>query len=298
MDLTLRQLRYFTATAEAGQVSKAARELNVSQSAITVAVRHVETVVGASLFERHRAGVSLTYEGNLFLENARHILRAYEEALRLPERGSDLNGHLRLATTYTVAGYFLPAMLSRFTQAFPNVRVELVEADRSSIEEGLASGQFDVAVMLTSNIVNEEEVAHETLMRSPRRLWVAAQHPLIEAGRASLGEIAREPYVMLTVDEASNTAQRYWNRSAYRPNTILRTSSVEAVRSMVANGMGVSILSDMVYRPWSLDGRRIEALPVVEPVPTMDVGIAWATNAALSPSVTAFRNFLRLSVVR
>jgi DNA-binding transcriptional LysR family regulator len=99
---------------------------------------------------------------------------------------------------------------------------------------------------------------------------------------------------MLTVDEASNTAQRYWNRTSYRPKTIFRTSSVEAVRSMVANGMGVTILSDMVYRPWSLDGRRVEVISLADRIPTMDVGLAWAANVEQNTAVSAFREFMHV----
>ena len=74
MELSLRQLRYFIAAADAGQVSKAARNLNVSQSVVTTAIRQLEEMVGATLFERHQSGISLTYEGNRFLDHARHII--------------------------------------------------------------------------------------------------------------------------------------------------------------------------------------------------------------------------------
>lgn len=64
---------------------------------------------------------------------------------------------------------------------------------------------------------------------------------------------------------------------------------------MVANGMGVTILSDMVYRPWSLEGQRIETRLVTEPIPSMDVGLAWARNAELSGATRAFRDFMSLT---
>ena len=101
---------------------------------------------------------------------------------------------------------------------------------------------------------------------------------------------------MLTVDEASNTAQRYWNKTPYRPKVIFRTSSVEAVRSMVANGMGVSVLSDMVYRPWSLEGRRVEVVTLADPVPSMDVGLAWALKNKRSRESLAFCEFMHLAL--
>ena len=222
-------------------------------------------------------------------------MAAVDEAVRSPRRlRDDVKGTLRLAMTYTVAGYFLPPYIERFMRAFPGVDLRLTEASRNVIEDGLVSGTFDLAVLLTSNIMDQEGLAYETLLQSRRRLWLSSQHRLLEQPSISLSDVADEPYIMLTVDEASNTAQRYWNRTSYRPKTIFRTSSVEAIRSMVANGMGVTILSDMVYRPWSLDGRRVEVVSTVDRIPTMDVGLAWAANVEQNSAVSAFREFMHV----
>jgi len=294
-DPSIRQMRYFIAVANEGQVSRAAMELNVSQSAVTTAVKHLEEIVGAPLFHRHASGVALTYEGNIFLDHARRIMAAIDEAVRSPRRlRDDVKGTLRLAMTYTVAGYFIPPYIERFMRAFPGVDLRLTEASRNVIEDGLVSGTFDLAVMLTSNIMDQEGISYDTLLQSRRRLWLSSQHPLLEQPSIGLSDVANEPYIMLTVDEASNTAQRYWNRTSYRPKTTFRTSSVEAVRSMVANGMGITILSDMVYRPWSLDGRRVEVVSLADRIPTMDVGLAWATNVDQNTAVSAFREFMHV----
>ncbi len=294
---SIRQIRYFLAVANSGQVSRAAMEINVSQSAVTSAIKSLEEIIGASLFERHSSGVSLTYEGNLFLGHARHIVAAIDEAVRLPNRVREtVKGSIDLAVSYTVAGYFLSSYLARFSRGFTNVRVNLTETDRPNIEEGVIAGKFDLAVMLTSNIINQEDISYDTLLQSRRRLWVNTHHPFMESTEISLQEISSQPYIMLTVDEASNTAQRYWNRTKYRPNTVFRTFSVEAVRSMVANGMGVTILSDMVYRPWSLEGRRVEVVSVSDDIPTMDVGLAWSRSADMSDAAKAFMEFMHLSI--
>ncbi|EPN66140.1 LysR family transcriptional regulator, partial [Pseudomonas syringae pv. actinidiae ICMP 19096] len=71
-------------------------------------------------------------------------------------------------------------------------------------------------------------------------------HPLCQRASVSLADVAREPYILLTVDEAEQSAMRYWELAGQHPNVRVRTSSVEAVRSMVANGSGVAILSDLV----------------------------------------------------
>jgi DNA-binding transcriptional LysR family regulator len=295
MSFSFRQVRYFIAAAELGQISQAAVELNVSQSAVTAAIRQLEDLLGTRLLFRHASGVSLTHEGARFLPQARAIAAAVAEAMRVSGHAAPVEGRVRVGVTYTVAGYFLPPYLARFRRAYPQVTVELREAHRTAIEDGLVRDELDLAVMLTSNLENTDQIAAETLFRSARHLWLPVDHPLQKQERVSLADVAREPYIMLTVDEAAFTAKRYWERTPHQPAIMFQTSSVEAVRSMVAAGMGVTILSDMVYRPWSLDGQRIEKRALAEPVPTMDAGLAWKRDLAMTPAVRAFRDHLGLA---
>ena len=74
---------------------------------------------------------------------------------------------------------------------------------------------------------------------------------------------------------------------------LIRTSSVEAVRSLVATGAGVTVLPDMLYRPWSLEGDRIEARPLAHPMAVLDVGLAWRKGAAQPESLSNFLNAVR-----
>ncbi|WP_175106384.1 LysR family transcriptional regulator [Pararobbsia alpina] len=292
MALTLRQLKYFVATAELGQISQAAIQLTISQSAVTTAIKELEDTLGTQLFSRAASGVVLTHTGRRFLNHAYTILSSVDEAMRIPNLESTLTATLTLAASYTVLGYFLPNHIQRLNTLYPHLTIRLHELNRESIEEGLISGRYDMAVLLTSNVDNPELVL-EPVIHSARRLWLCAQHPLLKQESVTLADVAAEPFVMLTVDEAAVTALRYWSQTPYKPKTLLRTSSVEAVRSMVANGSGVAILSDMVYRPWSLEGRRIETVQLRDPVPPMSVGLAWRRHQEMSPAMYAFREYFR-----
>ena len=296
MAITFRQIRYFIATADAAKLSLAAANLNVSQSAITAAIKALEVELEVRLFDRHSNGVTLTYEGHQFLQHAQNIVAAVSEATRAPRRsGRNVEGTVRVGLTYTVAGYFLPQLLARFARVFPGVTVQMREISRDEIERGIVDGSLDIAVMLVSNLQNAREIDSEVLLRSRRRLWLCADHHLMAREAVSLAEIAEEPYVMLTVDEADRTALRYWEPTPHRPSIFFGTSSVEAVRSLVATGMGITILSDMVYRPWSLEGQRIEVRTVTDHVPTMDVGLAWRRGTNMSPHTRAFYEYLSLT---
>jgi len=296
MTITLKQVRYFIAAVETGQISLAAMEMNISQSAVTAAIQALETQIGARLLDRSAAGVSPTPEGARFLLRARSIEAAVEDAIRSPlASGMAQQGRIRVGVTYTVAGYFLPRYFARFQRLYPGITLDLSERPRVEIEAGLASGDLDLAVMLVSNITDHEELVEETLFRSRRRLWLPVDHPFLKAPEVRLADVAREPYVMLTVDEAHQTAGRYWQKAGLSPQVIFATSSVEAVRSMVAAGTGVTILSDMVYRPWSLEGQRIELRAIGDPVPSMDVGLAWRRGQTLSPPARTFASFMSVA---
>jgi DNA-binding transcriptional LysR family regulator len=297
MSLSLRQIRYFLATAEKGQISLAAASLNVSQSTVTGALQKLESDLGVSLLRRLPCGVELTAEGSRFLTHARNIMAAVTVAQRAPlTEDRALRGVVRVGVTYTVAGYFLPPHYVRFARAYPDIRVELTELPRSAIEQGLRDDTLDLAVMLVSNLQDQAALASEILFRSRRRLWLPVEHPLLFAESVDFADVARLSYVMLTVDEGSQTASRYWRPTGLNPNVIFVTSSVEAVRSMVANGLGVTILSDMVYRRWSLEGQRIEQRNLATSVPSMDVGLAWRNGKKLGAAARAFADFLSLSV--
>ncbi len=294
MSISLKQIRYFVAAAETRQISRAAVELNVSQSAVTTAIQQLEALLGASLLDRTPQGVKVTIEGGRFLPQAKQILSSVAEAIRSPHMtGNRVVGRVRVGVTYTVSGYFLSPHLIRFYANFPGVTLELFEAPRPVLEQAIVDGALDVAVMLVSNLENRNKISSEILKRSPRRLWVAPSHPLTRLDRVSLRDIEPHPYLMLTVDEAKITAMRYWAVSELEPKVIFRTASVEAVRSMVASGLGVTILSDMVYRPWSLDGQRIETRVIDDGVPSMDVGLAWKRDVTPDAAYEAFRDFMR-----
>lgn len=292
MPISLKQIRYFVSTAESGQVSQAAVALSISQSAITTAIKELEADVGARLFTRSQQGMELTAAGKELLFHAYEVLAKIDEMTGISVPGSDLQDTLSVAASYTVIGYYLPHHLERLRRNFPRLEIQLFELNREAIEEGLLANRYDIAVMLTAN-TNNPDLSTETHLSSRRRLWLPARHRLLTLGSVGLKEVAQEPYIMLTVDEAAHTSLKYWGATPYRPSVQLRTSSVEAVRSLVANGQGVAILSDMVHRPWSLEGRRIETISLSDRIPAMDVGLAWKRGAAFTPAMQAFRDYFR-----
>lgn len=280
MQLTLRQFEYFLALAETGQVSKAALQCNVSQSSVTVALRNMEQTLDVPLFVRHSKGMRLTEAGERFVQHARSIGNAVSRAVDdIQATSSEVEGRLRLGVSETISAYLMPAILSTVEQRFPNLEIQVVEQDRASIEQGLLDGDIDLALLIVSNLTQVDDLEYHTMLKSPRRLWTHPDHPLQQMPEVSLRDIADFGYVLLDMDEHVDTMEKYWRRHHLHPKIQFQSKSLEAVRSLVAFQKGVTILSDLVYRPWSLEGRRILRRDVSDAIPTMDIGGVWRKKA-------------------
>lgn len=293
--VTLRQIRYFVAVAEAKKINAAATMVGISPSAITEAIASLEGLTGVALFERLPRGLELTYEGHLLLAHSRNILSAIEAAsAAILHPQSDISGSITLGTTITITSYFIAPFLARFRHTYPNVKIGVVEMQRQDLEKGLLKGEIDLAVMLTSNLNERHRLLSHTLVSSSRRLWLPSQHPLLHRDIVTLADIASLPYIQLLIDDAETSTAEYWARSGYRPNIVMRTESVEAIRSFVANRQGVTILSDMMYRPWSLEGDRIEVREIEADIPMLKTGLVWPRERSLSPESELFLGFCRM----
>lgn len=290
MAFTLRQLQYFIAVAEEGTVSGAAQSLSISQSAVTEAIKELESDLGVTLFERHRRGLTITHKGHQFYRHANRILADVQDARRsfAGEEPAAPPSHLHLGVTSLVAGYVLSDLLARFRRAYPGVEISAIEDNGDYLEHLLIGGELDVAVMVISNLRDRNALQAEIFETSPYRLWLPLGHRLAAADSIELSDIATEPLIMLTVDETEENTGKLLSALGARLNVAFRTRSVEAVRSLVATGAGLALLPDLVYRPWSLEGDRIESRDISGTLPVVQVGMVWRRGSSLPQAARDF----------
>ncbi len=289
MAFTIRQLQYFIAVAEQGTVSGAAQNLSISQSSVTEAIKELERDLGVELFERHPRGLSITHKGHQFLRHATKILADVSDARRtFSEEQSPATGSLQLGVTSLVAGYVLSDLLARYRRAYPAIDLSAIEDNGDYLEHLLVGGELDVAVMVISNLRDRLALQAEILEVSPYRLWLPLGHRLASADIIGLADIAGEPLIMLTLDEIEEATGKLLSALGARPHVAFRTRSVEAVRSLVATGAGIALLPDLVYRPWSLEGDRIESRDISGSLPVVQVGVVWRRGSNLPAAARDF----------
>lgn len=293
--VTLRQFRYFIAVAESGSVASASRMLNLAQSALTKSLAELEAELGSVLFERSSKGMALTAQGHRFLASARKVIASVADALRLHggDATPELTGVLAVGVTSLVAGYYLSELFSRFRRNCPAVEVFVTEDAPRFLEHLLINGELDVAIMVCNALSEPQAMLSETLTRSPNRVWCATNHELTAHDEVTLEQCASFDQIVLEADRIDEVMAGVWARHQLKPRAILRTSSLEAVRSLVGAGMGIAVLPDFLYRPWTLDAEHVEVRRLRDEVPTVDVGLVWRRGSGLKPAATEFIDLAR-----
>lgn len=297
MQISLKQVRYFLAAAETGQFSAAATKAFVTQTAITAAIKELENSLGLKLFLRHHAsGVSLTVDGQKFLHHAYNIAASVNAAIHDPGlMCQEVSGHVRLGATPSMLGSYVVPAIARFTRAYPQIEIEVIELERSILENALLHGEVDIGVLWLINLDKPAAFDMVPLTRSRRQLWLPTSHPLLNKRNISLSDVSAFPSVLYSADETPRNTLLFWRKSGLEPNIRYRVSSVEAVRSLVAQGMGVTIMSDVIYRPFSSEGLRIETRALADGLPSIEIGMAWDIDRPPAGAVEAFKSFMQLT---
>lgn len=292
--ITLKQFRYFLAVSETASVAAAARMINIAQSAMTKSVQELEESLGVRLFERSSRGMVLTQEGHRFQASARKVIAAVAEAGQLARgRVETLTGSLTIGVTSLVAGYYLAELFARFQRSHPSVTVSVVEDSPQFLEHLLINGEVDLAIMVSNALGDPQALVVEVLTSSPNRAWMASNHVLAERPELTLAECAAHPQIVLEADRVESVLSVLWSRHGLHPHVLMRTSSLEAVRSLVGIGAGITLLPDFLYRPWTLDADHIEVRNLRDAVPSIDVGLVWRRGSHSGPIVTEFIELAR-----
>lgn len=293
MSLSIRNIRYFTAVAQSESITGATQTLNISQSAITESIRSLEEDLGIALFDRHARGMTLTHAGHQFLRHCHEIMAAISRARNaLTERPDTVSGTLNIGVTGLMIGYYLPYLLDRYRRVFPNVKVKVLEDRSEFLQDLLVNGEIDAAILIVSNVKDGHALGTETLIQSQWRVWLPVHHELLESKKISLEQLKEHPLIMLKNDAFDEMISALMRKRGGSHHNTMRTTSVEAVRSLVATGAGLTLLPDFIFRPWSLEGDRLEVRPVADELPTVEIGVAWRRGHELND---ATRNFLLIA---
>lgn len=271
INISLRQLEYFAAAAQHGGAARAAEALSVSQPSISKAIADLEALWGETLFvRRHARGLELTAAGHMRHREA-HALLERARALEGP-RTDEESGLLRVGCLATLAPRHLPAMLVRMRERHPRVEIEVHEGDTEALLQMLERGALDTALLYDLGLARPVRLEPVTAF-VPYAL-LPARHTLAERASLPLAALAQEPFILIDLPHSREYFLSLFRQAGATPRIAHATPSIEMVRSLVANGLGVSLLTTRPARDWSYDGKRLACRRLRGPLAAQSVVLA------------------------
>ncbi|MGH9164022.1 MAG: LysR family transcriptional regulator [Acidimicrobiales bacterium] len=295
--MELRQLQYLVAVAEEEHFTRAAERMHVAQPGISQQIRRLEQDLGAPLFDRSGRTVRLTEAGQAFLPHARAALAAADggRAALAALRGL-LRGRLSLGSIPGRPGMDLAGLLAGFHRRYPAVEVSLGEDQPDELLEDLRRGVLDAAIVGLSEPQAPAGITIEVVCIEAMVVVTSAGHPLSGRRRVRIEALEGQPFVTLTRGSAQHRAVEAACTSAgFRPWVAFETSDVNLLTSLVAEGLGVTIIPASVAE--AIDPpSRVHTIRLTSPTMRRCTALAWRTAGPHSPAGQAFVDLARESL--
>ena len=282
LNLTLKQLRYFSAFAETLHFGKAAKLCNVSQPALSMQVKDLEANLGVALVERGSSRLLLTLEGREIARRAKEILMSVQDLAELASHHHHpLAGRLRLGVIPSIGPYLLPKLLPEAHQTYPDLELSLRESQTQTLLADLLEGYLDLLVLALP--VEPDEIDTMALFDDRFSVAMPKDHGLAEREEVTQDELGEEHLLLL--EEGHCLRDQALAICQTARNDEFRASSLATVVQMVANGYGITILPALALAAEVGDPGPITVVPFAEPVPFRTIGLAWRRS---SPHEEAF----------
>lgn len=269
--MEMHQLQYFVRVAEAGNFTRAAEASFVSQPSLSQAVLKLEKELGQPLFQRLGRKVRLTEAGQILLVRAQQILALVEDArARVGDSGN--TGRIALAAIPTIAPYFLPKLLKKFTRRRPAATIDVHEDVTQTAIKRLLAGELDVAILALP--IDEDQLHVERLCEEALWLVLPPEHALAQKKRVTLRDVQAEPFILLNEAHClSGQVLSFCHRRSFQPITTGRTNQLATVQELVSLGHGVSLVPEMARRQDRSKTRIYRAFSGEKPSRTL--AVAW-----------------------
>lgn len=284
------QLRSFLAAAEMGNFTRAARKLSITQPTLSQQIINLEKELGQKLFHRLGRRAVLTEAGQVFIERARRIVFEADSAAKELRDHPGMERRITVGAIPSVAPYILPALIAQARIENPNLEIQTREDFRPQLVRGVLDGELDLAV--TSTPVTDAALSVEPFFQEPLLLVVGKQHPFNQLPSVKASDLAGETFVLLgSASSLTERVREFCGDHRIEPRIAHRCAQLATVKSLVALGVGVSILPRIAQS--SKDTDTLTYLRLADSRPMRELVIVRHQQRYQSRGVNQFLAMLR-----
>ncbi|MGM7682828.1 LysR family transcriptional regulator [Cytobacillus sp. Hm23] len=259
--MEIRLLEYALAISRSRNFTKAAESLHIAQPSLSKQISKLENELGVQLFIRKHGNITPTPAGVRFLKKAEKIVLMRNDLIReMKEVNQGTSGELIIGSTAVTGGHVLPPLLQEYKQRYPNVQIKLVEESTKQLTSLTAKGEIDIAILalpiedtyLTTKIMFTESL--NIVLPTKITSWMPSHiqslltpSQIKHTQTLSLESLSQCPFILLKQGfRFRNSVLELCAKSGFQPQIEFETSSIETAQSLVKNGLGVTIVPNMV----------------------------------------------------
>ena len=274
--MEFRHLRYFVAVAEELSFTRAAAVLHVAQSAVSAQIRLLEESVGVTLLERNSRKVELTGAGRSFLQGAKKVLFDLEEVAKQARRiGRAETGHLAIGFIGAQSHEWMPLVLRRFRQKYPDVEVTLTEMVPSAQLEALLTHRLDLGVVGAIDGKPPSGLQVACIVQEEPLVGVPSDHALANLPFVRLLQLKGEGFILTSRENAPSYRSwlgRICHRAGFTPKVVQEVDRARTAVQYVAAGFGISIFGEHICRQ---PAPGVKFIPLRPSGQRIRYGVAW-----------------------
>lgn len=296
--MDLKQFEYVLTINEERSFSKAAKKLFISQPSLSQYINRLETQLGVTVFDRNTSPLTLTYEGELYIETALNILSILDNLQKKFDDVSDLKiGRLNIGLTPSKANNPLPDILPVFKEKYPGIDITITEAASSELEDLLSHGMVDLCLMnlpiKSKNIEYDEILKEKIYLAAPPAYSGTTEDRGEKYPFISIESLAEEPFILLHSDQrVRQIADNFFANAGIKPKILLETSSIETALRLSAAGMGFCFVPES-YISSSYLVKTPKYYSFGEPAFSWTLVIAYRQNAYRTKAANAFADTVK-----
>ena len=287
-------LRYFEEVAKEEHFTRAAENLNRTQSALSKSIDKLEEELGVPLFEHDGRNVKLTRYGQILYRHVAAATAEIEKGLQTLQTLSNADaGEVRFASIFSAGGSFIPSIMKGFQQENPNVRLTFYQKSTHDILQDILDGKIDFG--FCGEFRTEEEYSplqKEAIVMEELLLAVPTSHPLARQKSVSFSDIAGEPFIGYTANTGIRESIRMTLERAgmgdVRLNERYTAAEDNTILSMVREGLGIALIADNSY----INRNDIALLHVTGPYFSRTLYLVWKKDTYAAPAAKAFKYYV------
>lgn len=291
MNFTLHQLQVFGMVARQKSMTEAARQLHMSQPAVSIQIKQLQESVGIPLIEVVGRKLYLTNAGERLYDaynNINRELESFDSAVSQLQGG--LKGTLSISAAST-AKYFVPYLLGEFQRRYPMVKISLKVTNRDEVLHHLSQNEFDLAVL--TQLPNDDSIDVIPFFDNPLVMAAPADHPLTGQKQVTIDELSEQTFIYREFGSGTRMVmERYLHDKGIQAEPVMELSTNEAVKQAIMGGIGISVISRLSMGN-ELSLKQISILNVDEfPILTR-WHMLYKKEKKLSPVTRNFISFLQ-----